>query len=344
MDPLTQILWLRSGVNQAHPLLPPVHNLRMINLKEELTKADIDLHEARVALEKFEAAGPSGDTRDLYTAMWKLQEREREYFQRRYLHEHKAVVHGWKAFPKYRVDYADVVGWGTQAVVYGVVNHPDKVVKRYRPAVDLTHYDTVLDEMKNAKLASDKGFGPLHYEISADNKTIDLSEASTIPVFKIDMVFFQVMEKIHEIENKDRQKILKNYINIVNVWKKMRKHGALCQDGFFGHSSIQNTLVMADFGVVKKTNNDTEFITALQEYVTSSVSMGWGHADVVLEYTKHFPKDAFTIEILQPVLKKLTEARLRAAEKERRRKERQEEKERKRQEEKERRRKENEGT
>jgi hypothetical protein len=73
MDPLTQRFWVRSGLNHAHPLLPPVHNVRVVHLREELTDADIDLHNARVALKKLEAAGPGGDTSELYTAMWKLQ-------------------------------------------------------------------------------------------------------------------------------------------------------------------------------------------------------------------------------------------------------------------------------
>lgn len=71
MHPLTKDVWSQIGINPANALLPPMHNLGVIFLREELTEAESDLHAARVALKKLEAAGPGGDTSDLYTAMWK---------------------------------------------------------------------------------------------------------------------------------------------------------------------------------------------------------------------------------------------------------------------------------
>ncbi|AAK14430.1 unnamed protein product [Ectocarpus sp. 4 AP-2014] len=114
MDPLTARLMSRSGLsaagrppahstpmakagiglNPSKPLLPPVHNLRMIYLKEPFGDAEIHLHDARVALKSVQNGGP---TAPLYAAMAKLEVAERDYFARRYFDGDKAILKGWNA-------------------------------------------------------------------------------------------------------------------------------------------------------------------------------------------------------------------------------------------------------
>ncbi|CAN0538948.1 unnamed protein product, partial [Ectocarpus sp. 12 AP-2014] len=80
------------GLNPSKPLLPPVHNLRMIYLKEPFGDAEIHLHDARVALESVQNGGP---TAPLYAAMANLEVAERDYFARRYFGGDKAILKGW---------------------------------------------------------------------------------------------------------------------------------------------------------------------------------------------------------------------------------------------------------
>ncbi|CAM9810119.1 unnamed protein product, partial [Ectocarpus sp. 8 AP-2014] len=181
---LTKNIWSQIGVNPADALLPPVHNLGMIILREELTEAESDLHAARVALKTLEEAGASGDTRDLYTAMWKLQKKEQAYFARRYLQTNKAVLRGWhNQVSKYKSS-GEKVGHGVQGVVYGVINHPDKVVKRYIVRRPYVHNYLTTKQFVHDRIASEKGFGPQIYEISSNGRVIDLSDTATIPKFE----------------------------------------------------------------------------------------------------------------------------------------------------------------
>ena len=84
------------GLDPSNPLLPPVHNLRMIYLKEPLTKAEKDLHAARVALKTLETDNTPDKRKILYKAMAKLQGRESQYFATRYIGRDKPVVlKGW---------------------------------------------------------------------------------------------------------------------------------------------------------------------------------------------------------------------------------------------------------
>ncbi|AAK14429.1 unnamed protein product [Ectocarpus sp. 4 AP-2014] len=117
MDPLTARLMSRSGLsaagrppahstpmikagiglNPSKPLLPPVHNLRMIYLKEPLTDAEKDLHAARVALKLLETADNDVNRKALYKAMAKLQGKEAQYFATRYIGRGKPqILRGWK--------------------------------------------------------------------------------------------------------------------------------------------------------------------------------------------------------------------------------------------------------
>lgn len=95
MDALTKRLMSRSGLNPADPTLPPVHNMRMVYLKEEFGDAEEALHEAHLALETVEAGGPNANTAPLYAAMAKLEVSERDYFARRYFGGNKAILKGW---------------------------------------------------------------------------------------------------------------------------------------------------------------------------------------------------------------------------------------------------------
>lgn len=303
MDPLTQRLWLRTGLNHAHPLLPPVHNVRVVHLREELTEADIDLHNARVALKKLEAAGPGGDTSELYTAMRKLQEKEQQYFASRYLRSDKAVLRGWKAFPAH-LPSDEFVGAGFQGRVYGVIGHPDKVVKKEVPR-DQRAYETTLKELKHMKLGSDKAFGPFVHEISADNRVIDLADSGTVPKFKPGMIFYIVMEKV-QIFDCDEE-MLENYVGIADTWKKMRANGVLSVDCFFAYSPKHKQVVSADFGVVVKASNDTEFAEELYGHLGACESCGTKEVEIAHKYAQTFPTDALTKDILVPVINRMNE-------------------------------------
>ena len=104
MGALTARKMSTMGLNATKPLLPPVHNLGMIYLKEPLTDADEDLHNARLALKKLEEAQESGEDDDtihrlklaLHSAMEELQEKEREYFAQRYFSHNKQILNGWQ--------------------------------------------------------------------------------------------------------------------------------------------------------------------------------------------------------------------------------------------------------
>lgn len=103
MDALTARKMSTMGLNATKPLLPPVHNLGMIHLKEPLTDADENLHNARLALKKLEESQEREEDDDtihrlkleLYSAMEKLQEKE-EYFAQRYVSHNKHVLYGWQ--------------------------------------------------------------------------------------------------------------------------------------------------------------------------------------------------------------------------------------------------------
>ena len=241
---LTKNIWSQIGVNPADALLPPVHNLGVIILREELTEAESDLHAARVALKTLEEAGASGDTSDLYTAMWKLQKKEQAYFARRYLQTNKAVLRGWhNQVSKYELS-GEKVGRGVQGTVYGVINHPDKVVKLYHTLHQLGHNSITTKQFVYDKTASDNGFGPKIYEISSDGRVVDLSDKSTVPKYRYKRKFLVVMERLAGIE------MDKQYVEIVKVWKKMRQHGLFSGDGFYGYSLQHKAIVHADFGAV----------------------------------------------------------------------------------------------
>jgi len=84
------------GLDPSNPLLPPVHNLRMIYLKEPLTPAEKKLHAARVALRELKKTNNPPNRTKLYTAMAELQGSESDYFARRYIgRKNQAVLHGW---------------------------------------------------------------------------------------------------------------------------------------------------------------------------------------------------------------------------------------------------------
>ncbi|AAK14431.1 unnamed protein product [Ectocarpus sp. 4 AP-2014] len=300
---LTKNIWSQIGINPANTLLPPVHNVGMIILREELTDAENDLHAARVALKTLEEAGASGDTSDLYTAMWKLQKKEQAYFARRYLQTNKAVLRGWhNQVSKYKFRKEASVGHGVQGIVYHVINHPDKVVKRYsvrRPGTlaFLTTKQFVYD-----RIACEQGFGPQIYEISSDGRVIDLSDKSTIPKFEKGLIISVVMEKIEKMT--DQEELLKNSGGIVGVWKKMRQGGLLNVDGFYAHSLKQKAIVAGDFGVVEEATNDQMFIDKMYEFFDSCLSIGANDPGIALKYEKEHPEDSFTKLILKPALDK----------------------------------------
>ncbi len=111
MDTLTRRLMASAGIDPTAPLLPPVHNIRMVRLKEELSDADILLHNARIAVKDLEdarnaplpAAQIQVRTEALYDRMALLEKREQDYFARRYIGHDKAVLKGWLVDRKQRI-------------------------------------------------------------------------------------------------------------------------------------------------------------------------------------------------------------------------------------------------
>lgn len=103
MDPLTQKILARAGVNPAKPLLPPVYNMRMISLQKPLSDAEITLHNARRALKDLvDGHAATGTTTDILAletglrkAMDQLERKERACFQQRYMSPYKRVLAGW---------------------------------------------------------------------------------------------------------------------------------------------------------------------------------------------------------------------------------------------------------
>lgn len=296
---LTKNIWSQVGSNPANALLPPVHNLGVIILREELTDAESDLHAARVALKTLEEAGASGVTSDLYTAMWKLQKREQAYFARRYLQTNKAVLRGWhNQVSKYQSS-GEKVGHGVQGVVYGVINHPDKVVKRFPTFSQMGHTSITTRQFIYDKTASDNGFGPKIYEISSNDRVVDLSDKSTVPKFHRGRIFSVVMERLAGIE------MDKQYVGIVHLWKKMRQHGLFSGDGFYGYSLQHKAIVHADFGAVWETKNDEEFKDAVYQHLEERYDSGGLEPGIARRYADEFPEDPFTRDILVSVLANL---------------------------------------
>lgn len=102
MDPLTKNLLSRIGRTPGLPKLPPVNNVRLMNLQKELQPAERDLYTARRALQLFQEAQARGantqqETRNLHAAMAALQGREQDYFANTYTGKDKRmVIQGWR--------------------------------------------------------------------------------------------------------------------------------------------------------------------------------------------------------------------------------------------------------
>ena len=104
MDALTARKMSTMGLNATKPLLPPVHNMGIIHLKQPLTHADEKLHNARLALKRLEEAQEQKEDDPtihrlelaLHSAMEELQEKEQEYFAQRYVSHNKHVLYGWQ--------------------------------------------------------------------------------------------------------------------------------------------------------------------------------------------------------------------------------------------------------
>lgn len=85
--------------------LPPVNNLRIINLQKNLTAAEDDLHRARVALYTLREALENPTTNaaniealsdDLFERMRRLESREQDYFANTYItKKNPTILHGW---------------------------------------------------------------------------------------------------------------------------------------------------------------------------------------------------------------------------------------------------------
>ncbi len=92
MDPLTKRILSRTGLVHSNLLLPPVHGVGIVYLKEPLEDAEIHLHNARKALYSLEKARQSNEDQktidgledELKDAMAKLEKREQRHFKDRF--------------------------------------------------------------------------------------------------------------------------------------------------------------------------------------------------------------------------------------------------------------------
>ena len=102
MDILAKRQLLQRRLVSATPSLPPLHNLRVLSLDQPLKSAEIELHNARIALEELVDGCERGlgrryiETRRkaLGNAMAVLETREREYFKTRYMSNKRCLL-GW---------------------------------------------------------------------------------------------------------------------------------------------------------------------------------------------------------------------------------------------------------
>lgn len=90
----------RIGMHPNNHLLPPVHNVGVVFLKEEFAEGEEDLHNARLALQEFEKYPGDEDVEDkLYEAMAKLEDREKNYvgfFARTFGKDSNKIIKGWR--------------------------------------------------------------------------------------------------------------------------------------------------------------------------------------------------------------------------------------------------------
>lgn len=102
MDPLTKNLLSRLGRTPGLPKLPPVNNVRLMNLQKGLQPAETTLHTARLRLQDLQQAQETGvgvaqAATDLHLAMANLEGREQDYFANTYTGTTNGVVlEGWK--------------------------------------------------------------------------------------------------------------------------------------------------------------------------------------------------------------------------------------------------------
>jgi len=139
------------GLNPSNPLLPPVHNLGMIHLKEPLQDAEIYLHDARVELEKVQKGGSTASLAPLYTAMEKLELAERDYFARRYFGGDKAILRGWTC-AKFKLKIKQLINIAYRRAMQPDLRQPstthDKAAKR---AADIAQSVSIQLETMNNK-------------------------------------------------------------------------------------------------------------------------------------------------------------------------------------------------
>lgn len=200
------------------------------------------------------------------------------------------MVRGWHQVSKYKSS-GEKIGNGCQGVVFGVINHPDKVVKKYHTFNEYSHKFITTNQFKYDRIASDKGFGPKIYEISSSGRVVDLSDKSTMPKFQRKRFFSVVMEKLADIE------IEKHYVGIVNTWKKMRQNG-LSSDSFYGYSAQKKAIVCTDYGAVGETKDGVEFRSAVRDLL----EIEGIELKIAQKYTDNLPEEPFTKDILVPVL------------------------------------------
>lgn len=117
MDPLAKRKLSRTGLVHSNLLLPPVHGVGIVYLKEPLKDAEIHLHNARKALYELEKTkgedlnkhGIDNLETKLRDAMVKLEESEKRHFKERFGNR---CVSGWYAPEGQENDGADDDGAG----------------------------------------------------------------------------------------------------------------------------------------------------------------------------------------------------------------------------------------
>ena len=82
----------------------------------------------------------------------------------------------------------------------------------------------------------------------------------------------------------------------------MRTNNIFNADGFFGISPSRGTVVSADYGVVVTTENDDQFIEALDEYIESVVDFGFDALSLIKTFYSEFEEDEFSRNIIRPII------------------------------------------
>lgn len=195
MGSLTKRLLSGSGLSPTNPVLPPVHNMRLVTLQEPLTDAEKDLHAARKALRLLETSDSDVNRKALYKAMAKLQGRESQYFASRYIGRDKPrVLQGWKTHftDKVQEMHKIAVTYYERTLDQSIHSYHQKTVA----ATGFCNAATILRGMNNARQWKQKPPRDF-YDSGRENITDhlrDIQEAKDLAKDSLDIIDLHVMD------------------------------------------------------------------------------------------------------------------------------------------------------